>query len=164
MTQCYLPVRVRKLAPVRIAYLRHLGPYKGDTTLFRRLFQKLFAWADPRGLLAPPMQYLSLFEDNPNFTPAAKQRLEVALIVPAGTEPSGDIGIRNLDGGLYATARVRVRIEDYAAQWDSLVGDWLPGSGYQPDHRPALEFYWNNPDTDPEGKYDVEICLPVRAL
>jgi len=55
-------------------------------------------------------------------------------------------------GRLYATARVRVLLEDYAAQWDALVGDWLPGSGYKPYHRPAMEFYLNNPDADPEGR------------
>lgn len=62
--------------------LRHIGPYKGDTALFRRLFEKLFAWAGPRGLMVPGMRYLSVMQDNPNLTPAAKQRLEVALIVP----------------------------------------------------------------------------------
>jgi AraC family transcriptional regulator len=114
--------------------------------------------------MGPHTSHLSLFQDNPNLTPAAKQRMEVALTVPAGTAPAGKIGIRTMEGGLYATARVRVLIQDYAAQWDRLVADWLPGSGYQPDHRPAMEFYLNNPDTDPEGKYDLEICLPVRAL
>jgi AraC family transcriptional regulator len=164
MTNLPIDVRVRHLTPVTLAYLRHVGPYKGDTALFRRLFDKLFAWAGPRGFMGPDTSYLSLFQDNPNLTPAAKQRLEVALTVPAGTAPGGEIGIKTLDGGLYATARVRVLIQDYAAQWDALVADWLPGSGYQPDHRPALEFYLNNPDTDPEGRYDVEICLPVRPL
>jgi AraC family transcriptional regulator len=73
--------------------------------------------------------YLSLFQDNPNLTPSAKQRLEVALVVPAATAPSGEIGIKTTEGGLYATARVL--IQDYPTQWDALVGDWLPGSGYQ---------------------------------
>jgi AraC family transcriptional regulator len=159
-----LDVQVRHLAPETVAYLRHIGPYKGDTNLFRRLFGQLFAWARPRGLLGPDARYLSLFEDNPNLTPAAKQRLEVALVVPAGTAPNGEVGVKAIGGGLYATAQVRVRIEDYAAQWDVLVGDWLPDSGYQPDHRAAMEFYLNNPETDPEGLYEVEIRLPVRAL
>jgi AraC family transcriptional regulator len=114
--------------------------------------------------MGPDTSYLSLFQDSSNLTPAAKQRMEVALTVPAGTAPSGEIGVKTLEGGLYATARVRVMIQDYAAQWDALVADWLPGSGYQPDHRPAMEFYLNNPDTDPEGRYHVEICLPVRPL
>lgn len=163
-TRCSLEVHVRTLEPYTIAYLRHVGPYKGDAVLFRRLFERLFAWAGPRGLMGSDMRYLSLMQDNPNLTPAARQRLEVALVVPVGTAPSGEIGIKTLDGGLYATARIYVPIEEYAAQWDALVADWLPGSGYQPDHRPALEFYLNNQDADPEGKYHVEICLPVKPL
>ena len=164
MTNVPLEVKVRRLAPATLAYIRHIGPYKGDTALFRRLFTQLFAWAGARGLVGSDPTHLSLFQDNPNLTPAAKQRLEVALVVPAGTGPSGEIGIKNMEGGLYATARVRVLIQDYAAQWDALVADWLPGSGYQPDHRPGMEFYLNNPDTDPEGRYHIEMCLPVRPL
>jgi AraC family transcriptional regulator len=164
MTRPSLNVRTVNLSSQTIAYLRHIGPYKGDAALFRRLFEKLFAWAGPRGLLGPDMRYLSVMQDNPNLTPAAKQRLEVALVVPAGTAPNGDIGVRTLNGGLYATAQVYVPIEEYAAQWDALLADWLPGSGYQPDNRPALEFYLNNPDEDPDGKFRVEICIPVRPL
>jgi AraC family transcriptional regulator len=164
MNNVTLDVQVGRLAPATIAYLRHVGPYKGDTALFRRLFEQLLAWAGPRSFMGPETRYLSLFQDNPNLTPAAKQRMEVALTVPAGTTPSGAIGIKTTDGGLYATARVRVRIEEYAAQWDALVADWLPGSDYQPDHRPAMEFYLNDPATDPERKYHVEICLPIRPL
>jgi AraC family transcriptional regulator len=164
MTNIPFEVQVRPLTPSTLAYIRHIGPYKGDTALFRRLFTQLFAWAGARGLMGPDPTYLSLFQDNPNLTPGAKQRLEVALVVPKGTAPSGEIGVKLMEGGLYATARVRVLIQDYAAQWDALVADWLPGSGYQPDHRPGMEFYLNNPDTDPEGKYNIEMCLPVRPL
>ena len=164
MNSAPFEVQVRRLAPTTLAYIRHVGPYKGDTALFRRLFSELFAWAGPRGFLGPGARYLSLFEDNPNLTPAAKQRMEVALVVPRGTAPDGRIGISAMQGGLYATARVYVSLEDYAAQWNRLVADWLPGSGYQPDHRPAMEFYLNDPARDPEGKYDLEICLPLKPL
>lgn len=164
MTKIPFEVQVRRLTPATLAYIRHIGPYKGDTALFRRLFTQLFAWAGARGLVGPNPTYLSLFQDNPNLTPGAKQRLEVALVVPTGTAPSGEIGIKLMEGGLYATARVRVLIQDYAAQRDALVADWLPGSGHQPDHRPGMEYYLNNPETDPEGKYHIEMCLPVRPL
>jgi AraC family transcriptional regulator len=86
------------------------------------------------------------------------------LVVPTGTAPSGEIGIKRMEGGLYATACVRVLIQDYAAQWDAQVADWLPGSGYQSDHRPGMEFYLNNPETDPQGRYHIEMCLPVLPL
>ena len=69
MTKIPLEVQVRRLAPATLAYIRHIGPYKGDTALFRRLFTQLFAWAGARGLMGPDPTYLSLFQDNPNLTP-----------------------------------------------------------------------------------------------
>ncbi|MBI1754490.1 MAG: AraC family transcriptional regulator [Acidobacteria bacterium] len=164
MARFPIDVQVRRLESATLAYIRHIGSYKGDAALFRRLFDQLFAWAGPRGLMGPEARYLSLFQDNPNLTPAAKQRLEVALTVPPGTAPDGLIGIKPLEGGLYAIARVRVLLHEYAGPWETLVGDWLPGSGYQPDGRPALEIYLNNPDTDLEGRFELEICFPVRPL
>ena len=157
-------VEVRNLAPVTIAYLRHVGPYIGDAALFQRLFGKLFAWAEPRGLRRPDTSYFSLLYDNPNLTPAGKHILEVALTVPKGTAADGEIGVKTTEGGLCAFIRARVLLSEHARPWDALVGDWLPGSGYQPDHRPAMEFYHNDPATDAEGKYDLEVCLPVRLL
>jgi AraC family transcriptional regulator len=159
-----IKVEVRRLAPATVAYLRHVGPYIGDFALFQRLFGKLFAWAEPRGLRKPETSYFSLFSDNPNLTPAAKHILEVALTVPQGTLADGDIGIKTVQGGLCAIARCRVLPSEYARPWNALVGDWLPGSGYQPDHRPAMEFYRNDPANDPEGKFEIEICLPVKPL
>jgi AraC family transcriptional regulator len=65
---------------------------------------------------------------------------------------------------VFAPLGVVVLPAEYAKPWDALVGDWLPGSGYQPDHRPALELYRNDPATDPEGKFELEVCLPVKPL
>ena len=157
-------VEVRNLAPFTVAYLRHVGPYMGDHALFQRLFGRLFGWAGPRGLLGPQMSYLSILHDNPNLTPAAKHILEVALVVPQGTPAEGEIGVKTIDGGSCALARVRILPTDFAKPWDALAGNWLPDSGYQPDHRPAMEFYWNDPAKDPEGKFEIEICMPVRPL
>ncbi len=159
-----LDVQVRVLPPLPLAYLRHIGPFMGDVALFRRLFTQLIGWADGQGLMTPETQVLSLFHDNPNLTPKAMHRLEVALSVPPSTKGEGPVGIQTLEGGRYATATARVTAQEIPAAWNTLVGDWLPGSGFQPDHRPALEFYRNHPDQDPEGKYLLEIALPVRKL
>lgn len=159
-----LDVQVRPLPPLTLAYLRHMGPFMGDVALFRRLFTQLIGWAGERGLMTPETQLLSLFHDNPNLTPKARHRLEVALSVPPGTKGEGSVGIQTLEGGRYAAATARVMPEAIPAAWNTLVGHWLPGSGWQPDHRPALEFYRNDPAQDPEGNYLLELALPVRPL
>ncbi len=47
-------VEVRDIPEMTIAYIRHIGPYAGNEVLFESLFNKLYAWAGPRGLLRFP--------------------------------------------------------------------------------------------------------------
>lgn len=47
----------------------------------------------------------------------SQQGSEVALVVPTGTTPSGEIAAKTFDGGLYATASVHIPIGEYAVQW-----------------------------------------------
>ena len=52
----------------------------------------------------------------------------------------------------------------YKEAWDIIYGEWLPGSGYQPDDRPCFEVYLNNPDEHPEKKSIVDMYIPVKPL
>jgi len=157
-------VRVRSIPAHTLAYLRQLGPHMGDDSLFQGLFAQLITWAKPRGLITSEPQLLSLIHDNPNLTPQAMQRWEAALVVPEGTPPDGPVGIQRLEGGDYATARGSVDSGHVSSVWDALLGDWLPGSGYQPDHRPALAFCLDTPAEAAEKKVELEIALPVRPV
>ncbi len=164
MTTFPLTVQVQDLPAHPIAYVRNVGPYKGNPALFERLYGVLCGWAGPRGLIQPGTCFMNLYHDNPDITPEAKQRIEVALSVPEGTQPAGEIGVKVLEGGRYAMARIDILPHQYEEAWQSLVAGWLPGSGYQFDDRPALEIYRNDPATDPNGRHILDLCLPVRPL
>jgi len=159
-----LQVQVRRLQPMPVAYLRHVGPYQEDAALFQRLLERIRAWARHRGLQVPPARLLSISHDAPEITDAQKLRLDAAVTVPEGTAPDGEIGARILEGGTYAVARVRIRANQFIEAWDTLMGGWLPGSGFQPDDRPRFEFYLDDPVADADGWIAVEICLAVRPL
>lgn len=160
-----LDVEVRQFPPMVVAYIRHMGPFQENAKLFEHLFGRLAAWAKPRGLMDDPStRLLSVHHDNPDITDPRRLRLDAALTIPEETRVSGEVGKQTLEGGAYAVARVRIHAKQYMESWDALMGGWLPDSGYQPDDRPCLEIYLNDPKTDREGKHEVEICLAVKPL
>jgi AraC family transcriptional regulator len=160
-----MDVRVESLPEVTVAYVRHIGPYQGDSELFKRLFGRLFKWAGPRNLLRfPETQILSIYHDDPEVTDEEKLRLSVGISVPAETSVSGEVGKMTVQDGQYAQARFELLPDEYQAAWEAVYGGWLPDSGYQPDDRLAFERYLNDPADHPEGKHIVEICVPVKPL
>jgi DNA gyrase inhibitor GyrI len=46
-----ISVDVKEIPDMHVSYVRHIGPYKGDTALFDLLFTKLFRWAEEHDVL-----------------------------------------------------------------------------------------------------------------
>jgi len=157
-------VEIRETAAVPLACVRHIGPYAGNDGLFQRLFGKLFAWAGPRGLVGPGTRTLTIYHDNPDVTAPEKLRITVALTVPARTPVEGEIGAGEIPAGKYAVATCAIRVDQYGAAWQALMGGWFPGSGWQPDDGPCFEVYLNDPGQHPQSLHEIEIWEPVRPL
>lgn len=158
-------VEVKEMPEMHIAYLRHIGPYKGDQALFGRLFNKLMTWAGPRGLLtSPETKVLTIYHDNPEITDESRLRTDACITVPADTKVDGEIGKSTLPAGKYAIAHFELSPDQYQEAWNTVYGGWLPTSGYQPTDGPVYELYLNQPKDHPEGKHVVDICVPVKPL
>lgn len=156
-------IEIREMPEMHVAYIRHIGPYKGDSNLFETLISRLMTWAGPRGLIRfPETTLLSVYHDNPDITDEEKLRLSVCLTVPEETSVDGDIGKMIIPGGTFAVGRFELTETQFEAAWDSMVTDWLPVSGYQPDDRLCYEICLNNPGEHPENKHIVDICFPVK--
>ena len=157
-------VIVDRLDDLEVAYVRHTGRYQGLGEVFADLFSRLATWAEPRGLMTPEAQVLAVYHDNPSITDDDKLRVSACLSVPSDVPASGDVGRMRVDGGMYAIGRFALREQDYGQAWFSLVGGWLPESGYEPDDRLHFERFPGNSGSMPAGKEAVDICLPVRPL
>ncbi len=158
-------VEVKDMAEMTLAYVRYVGPYKGDGKLFEELFGKLFKWAGSRNLLRfPETKSIVIYHDNPDITDESKLRISVSVSVPPDTNVDGEIGKMVLPAGKYALARFELSTDEYQEAWDWVYRTWLPESGYQPDDRPCFEMYHNDPKTHPEGKSIVDICIGVKPL
>lgn len=158
-------VSVKEMPEYTVAYVRHIGPYKGDGDLFEDLFNRICRWAGPRDLLNfPETKFIAVYHDNPDITAEEKLRISICITVPEGTAADGEIGTMKISGGKYAVARFELATDEYEAAWDAVYGEWLPGSGYQPDDRLPYELYINDPEEHPERKCIVDICVPVKPL
>ena len=155
-------VEVKDLPHMTLAYIRHIGPYQGDEQLFEGLWNRLFAWAGPRGLIGGPhFKSLVIYHDDPNVTGEDKLRMSVCITVPPNTPVDGEIGKMDLEAAKYVIARFEVTASEFQEAWDWLYGQWFPQSGYQPDDKPCFEAY---PEEPQNGKFVVDICVPVKPM
>ncbi len=155
-------VEVKELQEMNVAYVRHIGPYQGNDKLFQQLWNKLFAWAGPRGLIGgPDFKSLIIYHDDPNLCEGDKLRTSVCITVPEKTAVDGEIGKMKVEGGKYVIARFEVGSEEFGLAWDWVYAQWLPESGYQPDDKPCFEMY---PEEPKDGKFTVDICVGIKPL
>ena len=149
-----IQVEVKDMPELHVAYVRHTGPYQGDSELFENLFNKLMKWAGPRDLLRfPETQVLAVYHDDPEITDEDKLRTSACITVPEDTAVEGEVGKMVIPGGKFAVARFELAADEYQDAWDTVFGVWLPESGYQPDDRLCYELYPTDPKEHPEGKH-----------
>jgi AraC family transcriptional regulator len=152
-------VEVKDLAPMRIVFLRHVGPYNqvGAT------WSKLMTWVAARGLFGPNIKLLGIVYDDPDVTPADKIRYEAAVTVGSLVQPEGEFGVMDLTGGTYAVVTHKGPYEDLGETYQRIYGGWLPKSGYNLSDVPAFEQYLNSPlNTKPEDLVTL-IHVPLGA-
>lgn len=151
-----LDVQVASFPATHVAFVRHLGPYSevGIT------WDKLFAWAGPRGLIGRSARILGLVHDDPEVTPPDKVRYDACIVVDDHFQPEGELGMQEI-GGEYAVATHRGPYDVLGETYARMCGQWLPGSGRELSSAPCVEVYRNSPqDTRPEELL-TDIHLPL---
>jgi len=151
------PVRVERLPPMRVAFVRHIGPFDEVGTAWTTLM----SWVGARGLFGPHTRAIGISHDDPDITPPEKLRYDAAVTIVGEVTPEGPVGVIELAGGEYAMAQHRGPYHQISATYARLCGQWLPSSGRELASASALEFYLNSPlMTKPEDLL-TDACLPL---
>jgi len=162
ITNSNMNVEIKELPDMPVAYIRHIGPYKGDEKVFGNLFERLCKWAGPAEVLKNDSTFICIYYDGPEVTDPQKLRVDAGIIVPKGTKTTGEVGYLEIPKGKYAIARFVIKDpKEYEQYWTELYANWLPESGYQPDDHAPFELYPSNAG-NPENGRVVEICIPVK--
>lgn len=158
-----MQVELRTVPSMRLAYLRHTGPY-GDPGI-SQTWERFGAWCGQNGLVPPRRKMYGISQDDPSITEAARCRYDCCIEVDAAFVPRGEVGVQDFAGGRYACARFTGTGADIHGAWMRMYGQWLPQSGYQADDKPGLEIYEEDFTVDPQtGAFHCLLCVPVRRL
>jgi len=157
-----MKVEIKTLAPVRVAYMRHVGPY--GSSGIAQLWQRFAGWCGEHGLMEPRRMMYGISHDNPDVTPPEKCRYDACIEVGGDFKPQGEVGVQTLRGGRFACARFSGTSAEIHGAWMQLC-DWLPDSGHQADDAPPIEVYGKDFAMDEKtGAFNCELCMPIRAL
>lgn len=155
-----MDVRIESIAPMKVAFLRHVGPYEDEA--LGRAWGRLMAWAGQRGLLGPGSKLLGIDHDNPHVTPPDRLRYDACVVIERPVEPEGEVGSQVIPGGEYAVVTHQGPYERMPETFARLYGEWLPTSGREPADAPCFQHYRNTPrDAAPEGLL-TDVYTPLR--
>jgi AraC family transcriptional regulator len=156
-------VEIKTLPAMRLAYLRHTGPY-GHPGI-PQTWQRFMTWHAQNARATVGTRMYGISQDNPDVTPPGKCRYDCCVEVPPAFQPKGEVGVQAFDGGRYACVRFTGTSATIHDAWMKMFGEWLPGSGWQAGDAPSLELYGDDMAPDPKtGAFTCWLCVPVRPL
>jgi AraC family transcriptional regulator len=142
---------------IRVAFLRHIGPYAASGAAWRRLCGNPAV----QSRLTPESLFIGICYDDPDVTEADKIRMDVCVSVDASFIPEDGIEVQTIEGGEYARVIHKGSYDGLHGVYRALYGEWIPASGREPKGTPPLEIYLNDCTTPPEELL-TEIRVPLR--
>jgi DNA gyrase inhibitor GyrI len=151
-------VRTLNLAPLRAARFHAYG--EGPETL---AWEKLVAWAEPRGLLDYTEEHRIFGFNNPSPAPGSPEYGYEYWITATEEETVGEeVEIVTFPGGRYAvtTCVVHSPWDDIPAAWQRLVA-WREASPHGPADHQWFERHLHV--GKPGREFDLELYLPIGS-
>jgi len=153
-----MEVKIETIEPIRVAFMRHTGPYNqcGPT------WDRLCAFLGPEGMLGPGSRLFGLSYDDPDVTPPDKIRYDACIEVDENFLAEGDVGVQTVAGGRFAVTTHFGPYDRLNETYAKIMGEWLPRSGETLRAAPSIEFYLNDPEsTEPEDLV-TDIYTPLE--
>jgi len=158
-----MDVKVKKLSEQKVWKLSSVGGY--EESAIYQTWGQLIDFVQTRGVDEKSQQRFAFCYDNPVLTPLNKCRYEAAIIMPEAaqnTTVSAPYFMASIPAGKYAVHYYKGSGADAVQAHLRFYSDWLPQSGYEPDHFPIMEHYLNDARVD--GFVEMEIYIKLKAL
>ena len=153
-----MKVEIKKIKPLHVAFMRHVGPYAevGAT------WDKLLPILGKEGLLGGDAMFVGICHDDPEVTAPAKLRYDACVTVEEDFRSEDEIGRQIIPGGQYAVTTHQGPYNKLGDTYAALLGQWLPRSGRELRSTPCFEVYLNSPENTAPEDLVTDIYAPLR--
>lgn len=157
-----LGVRIETRPALHGVRIRHVGPYDQVGPCFERLSE----WVGERGLFGPQTMVFGLAHDDPAVTAPEHSRYDACLALGDEQELELEEPVETVlvEAGEFATWLHEGAYSALGSAYERLVGSWLPTSGRELRHAPALELYLGDPQVVEPEDLQTLVCLPLVPL
>jgi AraC family transcriptional regulator len=151
-------VTIETFPELRVAAVRHVGPYHD----IGQAFQRLDALARAGGLTGQPDAFLiGIYLDDPQTTPAAELRSDAGITIAAQAPLPAGLTETRVPAGRYARTTFIGHYAELPDVWARLWREWLPASGQRPAPHPSFEIYRNTPMDTRAEDLRTDLYLPI---
>lgn len=151
---------LRTFDAIEVYYVRKTGVYSESA---KAAFEALMPFAYGQRVIRDESRVFGICHDDPKVTDGGRIRYEACLTRDVVVEPTGDIGVKSIEGGRYAVFLHKGPYDSLIETYDGIFGAWLPESGESLREVPSFEEYLNRDPrrTKPENLRTL-IYIPVR--
>jgi predicted dithiol-disulfide oxidoreductase (DUF899 family)/DNA gyrase inhibitor GyrI len=152
-------VEIKTIEPIRVAFMRHVGPYPECGVTWAKLMPALAK----RSISTGDSLIIGIGHDNPAVTPEAELRYDACVAVGEDFQADGEVAVQTIPGGEYAVATYVGSYDRLADVYGAFFGQWLPQSGRQMGAGPCFEVYGGDPTKTAPADPVTRIHAPVRG-
>jgi AraC family transcriptional regulator len=157
ITTKIMKVITRRIKPMHVAYLRHVGPYEDTKPTWYDLMARLSADKQIRKRSV----FIGIGHDNPSVTPAAELRYDACITVDGEYRPKKPVELQTIAGGDYAVAK-NCPVGKIKDAFQFLYGKWLARSSRELRPVPSFIVFVDTYKGVAPGKWRVDIYMPLQ--
>jgi AraC family transcriptional regulator len=157
ITTKIMKIITRKIKPMRVACLRHIGPYENTKQTWVDLVARLSADKQVRKRSV----FIGIGHDNPHVTPAAELRYDACITVDEAYQPKKPVELQTIAGGDYAVAK-NCPVGKIKDAFQYLFGKWLARSSRELRPAPSFIVLVDAQSAVARTKQRVDIHVPLQ--
>jgi AraC family transcriptional regulator len=150
-------ITIKKLPKMKIAYVRHTGPY----VQCKGAWGKLCGWAGSKGLITDKTAFIGICHDDPDVVEPSKIRFDASITIADDVKGEGEVAVKEIKEDTYAMALHVGPYEKLHETYAYICGKWAPNKEIEIRSLPSVEIYKNDPENTPKEKLITEVYVPI---